>query len=282
MSQSTDNLRHGNIQINSSHYDGKYSYIYKFPAPVTFKNAKVAVESLSIYNSTFNINTKFNNNVMSILWLGNTYNIIIPDGYYSIDQLNSFLQQQCLINNLYCTTNSGSNYVYFINLSANVVTYDIELDLFTIPTSTQASALGFTIASGATWSFPASATTPQLQINAGLQTLFGMTNQSLFPLTPQSTNQTFVSNGTPVISPVFCYVFACNLINTSLSSSPNLLYQLPLTAGFGELITTTQRSEYIDVSSATYSQITISLFDQNGSPLEINDPELSMVLNLKY
>jgi len=278
----SQNKKYANILINTSNYDGKHSYVYKFPVAMNLQNARIAVDSMAIYNSTYNISSSLQNNQFVIKWLGTDYNIVIPDGYYSFDNLNNFLEHQCLINNLYCTTDSGSKFVYFMNISANSVSYKAELDLFTIPTSAQATSLSYTIASGATWSFPVSATTPQIQLNAGLQKLFGFKSQLLFPLTPQSSNQIFVSDTYPILSPIFCYIFTCNLINTKFSQSPNLFYQIPIKSDFGGLIDIQQRSAFIDVAEGSYNNITIQLLDQNLNPLQLNDPELSLTISLEY
>lgn len=270
-----------NILINTSHFDGRNSYIYKFPTSVSFKNAKVSVGSVSIYNSTYNISPEFENNVLSLIWLGTTFNITIPSGYYSFDSLNLYIRQQCLINNLYLIMSNG-DFVYFIQVSPNKVTYKVEIDLFTIPTSAQATTLGYTQPVGASWSYPVSATTPQIQLNDGLKKLFGFKTQILFPLTPQTTNQTFICDGNPLLSPVFCYVFACNLINTPLSQMPTIMHQMPITAEFGGLITSQQPSEFIDIADQSTSEIRITMLDQNLNSLRMNDPELSLVLNIKY
>lgn len=267
------------IQINTSHYKGKNKFTYPFPTPIELLNAKVKVESISIYNSTQNIKTSYDNTTFTIKWLGTDYSITIPAGYYDLSQLNGYIRQQCLLNKLYCDT-STNKIAYFFNLSENATRYKSQLDIYTIPTAAEAATLGYTLPSGASWAFPGSATTGQIQISTGLMTLLGFDTQVLFPTTTQSTNQTFVSDRRPIVSPVFCYLFTCNLINTGFSALPDLFYQLPIKSAFGELLDSDVQNDYVDVAPRSYNEINILLFDQNQNPLEILDEEFAMTLTI--
>ena len=75
--------------------------------------------SLSVYNSTFNVNTMYGNNTLTFIWNAATpvtYTFTIPNGYYSSGDLNSFLQSQFIANNLYVTVNNGNQNVYFFKI----------------------------------------------------------------------------------------------------------------------------------------------------------------------
>ena len=64
-----------------------------------------------MYNRTFNITSDRGNNVILFVWnIGGTttYTWTIPDGYYSVSDLNYYVQNQCISNNLYCI--SGTNF----------------------------------------------------------------------------------------------------------------------------------------------------------------------------
>ena len=77
--------------------------------------AGIRLASLSMYNSTFNITAQRGNNIISFIWnVGTavTYTWTIADGYYSVADLNYFIQNQCIQNNLYAI--SGTNFVYFL------------------------------------------------------------------------------------------------------------------------------------------------------------------------
>ena len=150
------------IVINSSHFQvgSKSTYVYSLSSTwSTDGTSGVGLASLSMYNSTFNITSARGNNVISFIWnVGTpvTYTWTIPDGYYSVSDLNYYIQNQCIASNLYCI--SGTNFVYFLELETNPVRYSIQLNSYDIPTTTEATALGYTKSTSATWGFPASVT----------------------------------------------------------------------------------------------------------------------------
>ena len=271
-------MNRNQILINSTHYiTGTNKYVYKFPRPVQFqKGCKVSLFSFSMYNSTFNISSSFGNNTFSIIWLGTTYNFIIPDGYYSYTDLNNFIAYCLLSNNLYFKTTS--NPVYPISLTQNNPQYSAQLNILYIPTSAQATTLGYSLPTGATWTFPSTAQTPQLKISKALGTILGFT-QLIFPSTVQTTTQSFLSTTLPIISPVYCYLLTCNLIESHYNNVPTLLQQIPINVSFGSLIKFySPQLNQIDIREGIYSEIQIQLFDQYYNNLQYKDYEITLTL----
>ena len=151
------------IVINSSNYvqNSGNKYVYNFPQTSYFAaGSGIGVSNISIYNSIQNITQKRGNNVVTLLWLGTIYTFIFPDGYYSVSDINFFFQQQCILNGLYVTANSGADNVYFFELVVNSIRYSTSLNFYSIPTDAQATSLGYTKPANATWSYPVSAQTP--------------------------------------------------------------------------------------------------------------------------
>jgi hypothetical protein len=268
------------ILINSSNYVKPNKYLYRFPQPVKFnKNSKVSLFSFSMYNSTYNISQALANNTFSVIWINNlTYNFVIPDGYYSYLDLNNFISYCLLSNLLYLKTTS--NPVYPISIAQNSVQYAAQINILYIPSSIQATTLGYSLPTGATWTFPASPTTPQLLISTGLQSILGFQDgQSLFPLTKQTTNQSFISSNLPIISPVYCYILTCNLVENKFNNVPTLFAQVPINVSYGGLLNFISLSlSQIDIREGFYSEIQIALFDQNYNNLQFRDFELTLVL----
>lgn len=271
------------ILINSTHFLGSNAYSYKFLVPQKFKEGdKISFQSFSIYNQTPNIKPEYNNNTFSIIWLGNTYNFIIPTGYYSANDLNNFVQFCCLNNGLYVLTSTGSPF-YFISILANQIQYSGQTNFITIPTSTQATTLGYklpTFTSGQTpWTWPTSAQTPQIVLSQGLGSILGYTSLTL-PTTSQSTNTSILSQKTPVLSPVNLYTVTCNLLNSNFSINPELFFQVPLGGtGYGYLVQLNSTSlAQLNIHKGSYNSIDIKLFDQNMNPITVIDNELSLVL----
>lgn len=147
------------IILNSSNYvpgtNNKFSYRFPTSGGVTFNNAKIGLQSLSIFNSTFNITSTIGNNKFSIGWTANWtgwisnsqtnitpttrwFNCLIPDGYYTVASLNYFIQSQFIKNNLYmiptATTNSSTINLYFLEAIQNPTAYALQLNTFALPT----------------------------------------------------------------------------------------------------------------------------------------------------
>jgi len=273
------------IIINTANYVGRNKYVYNLPNPVSLKGARLSIHQVSIYNSTFNVSSKLNNNTMTIRWSnGVVYTITIPDGYYSIDDLNGALQLEMTKQNLYYIINSTGKYKFPINMVANIVQYKVQIDIDVIPSVSMASSLnagGFSVPPNATWTFPTVKTEPILGLpTAEIRSLLGFSKSFLSQSTyPSGTAITYLSDSLPTLSPVFCYIFTTNLLSSRYNSVPTVLYQLALTSSFGSLIDIKNIQEQkLSIREGIYSYIEIQLWDQNYNPLQMNDPELVITL----
>lgn len=273
--------------LNSSHYveGSTNTYLYTLPQSTKFTSkSKVGVASLSLYNSTFNITAARGNNTITFNFPAATpvsQTFTIPDGYYSASDLNFFLQSKMFENKYYVTSNSGTSVHYFYEIVQNAVRYGIQLNSFFIPTSAQATTLGYAQPSGATWSYPASNQTPQLTFGTAFGNLIGFSAQT-FPSAIQTTNQSIVSTKTPNISPIDSYTLTCNLINSKYSIPSNVLFSLPLSGSIGTLIThSTGEIVYSDIAPNIYSNIVIQFYDQLFNKLDLKDKEIVLTLAIE-
>ena len=205
------------IIMNSTHYIGKNIYKYKLSSPITFKKATLSIQQISMYNSTYNITALRGNNTFSIRWNSVIYNFTLPDGYYSVDKLNESLQYEMFKQNLYMLVTVGSTIkqVYFLNISSNSVRYRIQIDISPVPTSANATTLGYSKPPGATWSFPTSDATPQFIFNSNTQSLLGF-SAGIYPSSVQSSSYQTVGETYPTMTPVFTYLFSTNLVDNKL------------------------------------------------------------------
>ena len=122
--------------------------IFKFPNSAKFDKAYVAVASVSMYYSWFNVSAALGNNVIGYTWGSQaasslTYFFTIPDGLYEISTLNQFLQFQFIKNGHYAI-NAAGQYVYFAEMIVNDARYKIQLNTFKVPTAAAQTALGYT------------------------------------------------------------------------------------------------------------------------------------------
>ena len=270
------------ISINTTHYVSNNMYKVKLPKAVQFKKSdKLSLYSFSMYNSFYNISaSQYGNSNITFTWFDNTvYNWTIPDGYYSLSDLNLWLQQQFILNKLYCVNSNNSQNIYFVVFQTNSVLYKAQIDVYYMPSTTNAALYGYTIPSGASWTFPASNTMVTLTINQNLQSFFGITNQLTFGNITPVQNMHYLSNTCPIVSPVFSIFLGCNLIVSDFNQIGNLFSQFPISAAYGNLIKIESSIDsLISIKEGIYSEIVITLWDQNNKPLIFQDPELTVFL----
>ena len=268
------------IVINSSNYviGSGNRYEYRLPQTSYFPaGSGIGVSNIAIYNSIQNINEKRGNNVVTLNWLGTEYTFKIENGYYSVSDLNHYLQNQCILNGLYVTANSGADNVYFIELVINSIRYSTSLNLYVIPTDAQASSLGYTKPSNATWSYPIEAQTPSFTFGQQFGNLIGQTFGTYGK--NQYTNIQYLSTQTPVISPVDSLILTCNLINSKYSIPSNILFTVPISSALGSLIQVNISSIVLnDILPQNFSSISITIYDQLFNAVELQDTEMTLTL----
>jgi hypothetical protein len=276
------------IIINSSNYDAVNNrFIYRFPTPQKLVNKQVTLSGISIYNSFFNISAaSYGNNTLTFYFPTTTgylsaFTFTFPDSYMSISDMNYFIQQQCIANGLYLVNASGNN-VYYFEIVANSVRYAAQMNFYPVPSTLP---VGYTKPAAATWSLPTTSRTPYVVFNNAFGNLIGFTGGT-YPSVGSSgttTNTSLISPNAPNISIVNSLILTCNLVNNFGISNPvDLFYSLPLTVGFGSLITITNQSAlYTDVASNDYQYVEIRLYDQNMNTVPLLDTDVLIMLCIK-
>lgn len=262
----------------------KSRYVFKFNGTKQFQDTKIALASCSLFYSWFNISSTFNNQRFSFTFTQGggpiTYNVVIPNGFYTVAQLNSYLQSFCITNGLYLVNASGQ-FVYYLEIVENASFYAIQLNCYPFPTALPG---GWTNPAGMT--FPGVATTPQFIIPAlttsTFSTLIGV-NPGTYPAVVQATTFSKLSDTTPKINPVENVLIRCNLVNNQLSNPSDVLYSFNASGvGFGSLITA-QPPEflYLDVVDGYFSELQISFVDQSYNAVNLNDSSIIVQLAFK-
>ena len=271
-------------------------YNYLFPGGKNFKNDKIAIKAISLYYSWKNISAAYGNNVFQIIWpiLASsttvtstaTYTITIPDGNYSIAQLDTLIQQYCIINNLYLISSTSN--VYYISVQTNSNYYSVEFDFFPIPDSALQSSLSLTQPSGwPTTNTYASAFTPQLIVPPSItsnsfSSLIGYL-PGTFPSSYLSTvNVGIQSTFAPQVSPVKSIIVGCSIVSNSFGMNNSVICTFAYTnTTFGQLINYTPAfAWYANVLDGSYNNLIITLWDQNFNPLPVYDSNVTIELSL--
>ena len=272
-------------------------FTYQFPqGGYTFKDDLIAVNSISQYFSTFNITTAYNNNSFSYIWVnGTTYTVSIPNGFYSIAQINAFLQSVMYSNKHYLTTTTGG-IVYFLELIINQSRYAVSLNSYLI-SSTIATANSWSLPAGASWVLPTNSILPYLVVPAtNFGKLIGFASGQ-FPAgtiagsppaqtqTPSyASSQSVLSTIAPQITPYTSILVYCSLVNNRSTIPSQLIYSYtPIDATFGALQEYAPQSElaFNEIQDGTYTQFTVELKDQLGNNIAFQDGNTLITLITK-
>jgi len=226
------------IILNASHYRGGNRYTLKLGQGNQFKKGtKVSLDTFSMYNSTYNISAELMNNWVSYRWIDNTvYTWTIPDGYYSIEDLSVWLNGKMLEANLYVDTSDNQRTVYFTRFLPNAPLYRAQIDIFFVPSLSQASSFGYVKPSSATWNFQSTAVLPQLTIAPNLKKFFGFSTRETFGNESVIRNYEYLGDIRPRVSDVFAIAISCNFVSTNFNVVRDVLTHISINKPFGSLI----------------------------------------------
>ncbi len=284
-----DEYENYSLVLNSSHIvpnTGNSIFKYNFQSTVNFKDASVSLGSLQIYYSWFNISEKLNNNRFTYKWFDNAgvlntvYEVKIQDGFYSVNDLNEYLQSILISRGHYLTQVSSGNHIYHLEFTTNAIYYAIQLNTYAMRPASADYTRGST-----DWAFPSEYTTVQMIFNSTskFNELVGY-NLGVYPETSDTLNHTFLSNITPNMNPVSNLLMSCSLANQGGFSDPsNLIYTFSSgQAEFGQMIDRQPNlSNHIRIADGQYSNFTVNFIDQNLQRVDIKDPNTVIILHFK-
>lgn len=254
------------------------------------KGQKVALASIQMYNSTFNITAANKNNSFSYKWVdGTDYPVVIPDGFYDIVSLNAYLHFTMVQNKHYLETSTG-DFVYFITITTNAARYAVEVNCFGMSAAV-ATAEGWVLPASPTFVIPTNFIVPSLIVPSAVTSNFGLVigfAAGTFPVssiagappaqvqTPAyTTDQQFLSTITPQVTPISSFIFTCSLVNNNYAVPNNLIYSFSPQGTIGEQFTITPNQYvFIDVLPAQYNSFQVTFIDQNFRPIIIQDPNM--------
>ena len=264
------------IIINKNNLDNqnglKNRYVYKFSKSQQLKG-KVSLSSIIMPYSTPNIYI-FN---CSFTIRYNTINtaIKIPTGFYTIPELNYYLQfvMKMTNNNIPYNIVNGTE-VFFINLLYNIAYYSVEIRI------SPAVLSGTVGKSGSIYT----GNTPQIRFDDKLNEIVGFPINQFFPPSIQSVSYSTISKNygmVPNLSPSNVYTILCNLVNDTINIPSNIIYSFTPNTTYGSNINERPSSLlYVNINSGFYDRITLDLYDELNQPLLILDENLIITLYL--
>lgn len=273
--------------------------IYKFPNSVVFKDKYIAVSSISMYYSWFNITSALGNNKLTYTWTAGVtttpFTITIPDGLYEISAINNYCQFAFIQNATFWTI-SGVNY-YPFELLVNANRYAIQLNTYYIPnalpagatvpagflgwpTTAQNSVVGFPSAFNKVVGYPAGFASAA---NVGGATTFGTATASTNYAAKNSLNTiSYLSNVAPDVQPNSSILFVMSNINNPYTQPSGVIYSLNSSVGVGELITEKPPNfMWNRLIDGTYNELRLTFLGPTLSPIYINDPNMTILLTIR-
>ena len=273
---------------------------YSFPNSVLFKNSYVAVSSVSMYYSWFNISQLFNNNRFSYTWTQGTttttYDVLIPDGIYEITTLNTFLQFTFIQNGTYLVNTSSGTNTYYAEFILNPSRYAVQLNTYLVPTSFTGFTAPINITTGIALVPPTQTFNPALTIPPNLSTIIGFipnfvsssnTNNSF---TPPSGDQyvakntltgtiSYISTSAPNVQPNSSILISCSSVDNPYAQPTSIIYSITPSVAVGSIISEKPPAfMWNKLIDGTYNQLRITILGTNLQPIKVNDPAITIVL----
>jgi len=286
MSSNTLILNNRNI-IGSNNNTFQYNFKNNgFSIPV---GSEISVSSIQLPYSWYNVSTFYQNQNFRIIWptidASQTinYNIVLDNGFYTVNDIQNFIEQFCIANNLYLI-NANGDYVYYINLNYNLTAYKIQLILEPVPVSLP---VGYTSPVG----FPAFPTnsggrTPRFQV---LDDLYGRLIGFNVGISPPATITTVsydkLSDYTSLGSNVNSIIVRCNVISNDVSMPSDILdsFGIPTGSNFGSnIVYEPSFQKWVTIREGTYSSMILNVQDQDFNDIKILDPNTVITLIIKY
>ena len=270
---------------------------YNFPNSILFKKNSIAVASVNMYYAWNNIAVNYQNNTFTYTWTTggttNPYTIIIPDGTYEVTDLNNLLQYNFIKNGHYLVNATGQN-VYYAEFILNPNRYAVQINTFLVPTSLPS---GFT--NPASLVFPTQTFNPIITIPASLNIILGFSvnyatpeniNNAYTPPTGQNLISKDTTTGTisclstqaPNLQPNSSVYISMSNVNNPYSIPSSLIYSVTAQGAVGTLITEkTPQYAWNKMIDGTYNNLTITILGIDFSPIQINDPQITIMLVIK-
>lgn len=257
---------------------------YNFPAgSVTLNDTYLALESLTMFYSTFNITAANNNNTVQYRWIDNVvYNVTFPDGFYNAVDIQDYIRSVMLTNLHYLLDVVTSEYVWFFGLTTNPSTYSIQMNFFAC-NLTAYPAISYTLPVGATWTVPllANSVCPQIIISAtnNFGLLVGFAAGTFPTSRVTAVNVSVLSTFTPQITPLSSYILSCTLVNNNYAVPNTFLYAFAPKGTIGEQFSIQPYSfSFIPILKGQYSTFRVQLTDQLNRPVVIQDSNYVITL----
>jgi len=312
-----------NLTVNSSNVVGNNNNSFKYNFIGTGVNipdgSELSLISATIPYSFTNINSLYGNNTISYnipCGVGGTqtqYSITIPNGFYTVPQLDTCIKSVLYTNGHYFfngSTIDSTKIIYPINLSVYSPTYSILITSYSIPTSANIATVigtGYSASSSWTGSYPSGAygastlscaylvipTTTSTTTTIGNYLGFttgnypstntGLSNTGSYINTVYSNSLSASPPFPPLGSTINAIIIRCDKVNNDITIPSDILSTLPIVnTTYGTNINfNTALSTPVKIKGGVYRDITFTLYDQNLNLITSLDPNVLLTFYIK-
>ena len=266
--------------LNQSATPGQFTWTPSAGTLNFTSQSKIALVSSTVNYTWRNITAAYQNDSLSYTWLGQTYAVSIPDGAYATVDICSVMQAVMTANTHY-TLDASGNVVFYLSFAPNSTYSAVQVSSTPIPTTLGTG----TLPPGATWSLPATASTPQLVIPAvsnartSMSVSLGLAPGS-YPSTVQSTPYATLSTFPPQLFPVQTIQVQCNAVVNA--ANPGLLFAFQPQGTYDSYLQVEPLTRHWQqLAAGSWASLILTLVDQWGNPVQLLDNNLSFVLDIE-
>jgi hypothetical protein len=267
--------------------------VYRFPNSVNLNDAYLAVSSVVMFYSWFNITSQYNNNVFSYNWINGagvatTYTITVPNGLYEISTLNQLLQFTMIQNGHYLVDSAGNN-VYYAEFLINAPRYAVQINTFLFPT---ALPVGYTNPAGV--AFPPQSFNPIITLPANINKIFGFVagfataqnlNNAFVPPTSDYVSKlangtlSYISTVAPQVQPNSSVLLNISNIDNYYAQPTGIIYTVVPNVAIGAIISEKPpQFAWNKMINGTYNELRMNILGTDLQPILINDPAMTFIL----
>jgi hypothetical protein len=299
--------------------DGNNTLEYKFPTSVDLTGSMIAVGSVNMYYSWFNISSELGNNKIAYTWIQREddpnpasddiqeFIITIPDGLYEIADLNSLLQFEMIKNGHYLIIGDApvgdvnaqfvDTNVYYIEMRVNKTRYAVEIITYSFPTELPAG-----------WStpdnfsrFPLETFNPEVKMSnpTGRLTVGGVNETTAWTSKinellgfdidfetnwnrDETDSLSYLSSKAPRVQPNSNVIITVSNIDNKYANPTSVIYSFAPRVGFAEMIIEAPNEFNWNIfTNGFQNQLRVQLLGTNLRPLQIRDPQMTIILLIK-
>jgi hypothetical protein len=253
------------------------SFVYVLPQAQAWAQGQmeVSLSSMSLYNAFFNVSSKHANTSVTIEWPSGATDwesttVELDPAFYDAAALSAKIKQICY-DNAWFSTSNGVNLIY---MAVGTSTYEYKNTITTYEVPSDAVP-----PSGATWVQTTGGRAPRITLSVGLGAIIGF-SAGVYG----EEGGTYKSDLIPQVDQESSIlVCAPTLVHSGgLSAVSSLIYSMAKNAAFGSLMTSpAHESVWFDIRPGQYQEITIELYGNNLTRLELQDTNIMLVLSLR-